>query len=568
MLNLSPHAIAKASRQLFGTGSSESLVFFVLKAEGASSTSWVRVTSSETPPKGLLAVAGQPDGFADWIKRNASRLKPSGSGAAALDGIPSPPGKRGTLDDYSLFFPITDERQFMLRKGDANRNAVYSNLVGGRGESNRQREGSRDDIYEIRDPESGNGKEVRLKSGYAFAAFRYYGSTPDTPMRIPLQAFAVWLARLASWRTAPDMQTLVSEAVQKLHLTPEERRLLFDEEAAFPLDEKSWAPTFDLEQYCAALCLPDASLAVPPVPISESYKQLTKAEWDFRAVAFGLREQTAMHDPITVAERVIAAGERNLLLVGPPRTGKSHAAEEIAAKYLRVPQKSLKNDRRFTQVQFHHAWTYGDFVRKLVPTPSAKGGLEFKYVGGAFLKHCNSCPNGPSVFVIEEINRAPLAQVFGEAFHAIDKGYRGTPISLPGSVDGEEASTLTIPEELLLIATANDLDRSTVAVDYAFLGRCAVVECPARLDAVLSILSGAEGWNAATAERFVLLLRGLQEQTGYPVGHAFFYSFVKPDDVALWYRTRLRPALTEYLTRYKTDELRQADLLVEGWQHS
>jgi hypothetical protein len=568
MLHLSPQAIARASRQLFGTGNSESLVFFVLKAEGASSTSWVRVTSSNTPPKGLLAVAGQPEGFADWVKRNVSRFQPSGSGPSGLDGIPSPPGARGTLDNYSLFFPITDERQFMLRKGDANRNAVYSNLVGGRSENNRQREGSRDDIYEILESDSGDGKQVRLKPGYVFAAFRYYGSTAATPMRIPMQAFAVWLARLASWRTMPDMKTLVSEVVQKLNLTPEERRLLFDEETVFPLDGKSWTKAFDLEEYCAALCLPDASLVVPPVTISESYKQLTKTEWDFRAVAFGLREQTAMHDPMSVAEKVIASGERNVLLVGPPRTGKSHAAEAIAARYLKVSGDSLKKDSRFTQVQFHHAWTYGDFVRKLVPTPSAKGGLEFKYVAGAFLKHCNNCPDGPSVFVIEEINRAPLAQVFGEAFHAVDKGYRDTPISLPGSVDGGEVGTLTVPRQLLLIATANDLDRSTVAVDYAFLGRCAVVECPARLDAVLSILCDAVGWDAATAERFVLLLRAIQERTGYPVGHAFFYNFVKPDDVALWYRTRLRPALTEYLTRYKVDELRQADQLVEGWQKS
>ena len=191
-----PKVVARASRTLFGTGHGEALVFFFLKVQGASTDGWITITSSNSPPEGLLKIAGQPEGFDDLVKANVDSFQDARGRGSAVEGIPTRPGARGSLDGYSMYFPITEEAQYILRKRDCNRNAVYSNITGGRGEINKERKTSRHEIFELRDPElGGTGKELRFIPGYAFAAFWYYGPRPDTPMRVPLKPLAVWMHR-------------------------------------------------------------------------------------------------------------------------------------------------------------------------------------------------------------------------------------------------------------------------------------------------------------------------------------------------------------------------------------
>src|SRR5262249_45185773 len=135
-VRLKATTVARAARALFGTGHAESIVFFFLKAQGATTDRWLRVTSSNTPPPGLVKIAGQPEGFDKLVSANIDKF----SGRNEL-GLPTRPGTRGSDEGYDMFWPIADEPQFLLRKHDANRNAVYSNLTGGRRGAARQGEG-------------------------------------------------------------------------------------------------------------------------------------------------------------------------------------------------------------------------------------------------------------------------------------------------------------------------------------------------------------------------------------------------------------------------------------------
>jgi hypothetical protein len=139
---LKPVTVAKAARSLFATGHSESIVFFFLKAQGASTDHWINVSSSNEPPDGLMKIAGQPEGFDNLVKEHLGEFSESND-----RGLPTRPGVRGSVENYSMFFPITEEPQYILRKRDANRNAVWSNITGSRNALNSDR-ASRDDVEE------------------------------------------------------------------------------------------------------------------------------------------------------------------------------------------------------------------------------------------------------------------------------------------------------------------------------------------------------------------------------------------------------------------------------------
>src|SRR5688500_2960101 len=122
---LDPQTVARAARALFATGHSESIVFFFLKAAGASTDNWINVTSSNDPPPALQLIAGQPNGFDRLVESNIDRFS-----TANIHGVPTKPGARGSAENYSMYFPITEENQYILRKRDCNRNAVWSNITG------------------------------------------------------------------------------------------------------------------------------------------------------------------------------------------------------------------------------------------------------------------------------------------------------------------------------------------------------------------------------------------------------------------------------------------------------
>jgi 5-methylcytosine-specific restriction enzyme B len=228
---------------------------------------------------------------------------------------------------------------------------------------------------------------------------------------------------------------------------------------------------------------------------------------------------------------------RFVVLQGPPGTGKTRMADEIRRQFF---------GGRGLTVQFHPAVTYEDFVVGLSPDAQERT-LRFDVRPGWLVEAARAAKEAPFLFVIDEINRADLGRVLGEAIYLFEPGEvggeRARRVRLPHAVYGE--TELTLPTNLYVLATMNTADRSIAAMDLAVRRRFAFVTLPPERAAV-----AARGIQAATsafdqvAEVFVEHAPG--DALQLMPGHAYF--LVKNEDEL---RDRLRfeiiPLLDEYL---------------------
>jgi 5-methylcytosine-specific restriction protein B len=109
-------------------------------------------------------------------------------------------------------------------------------------------------------------------------------------------------------------------------------------------------------------------------------------------------------------------------------------------------------------VQFHPTYSYEDFVEGFRPTGGDDTGARLSVVPGPLKRiadEARTAPSKPHVLVIDEINRANIAKVFGELYFLLE--YRDDEIELLYS-DGKERFSL--PDNLFIVGTMNTADRS------------------------------------------------------------------------------------------------------------
>ena len=157
------------------------------------------------------------------------------------------------------------------------------------------------------------------------------------------------------------------------------------------------------------------------------------------------------------------------------------------------------------------------------------------------------------VFIIDEINRGEISKIFGELFFSIDPGYRGEK----GSVSTQYANLhetnekFYIPENVYIIGTMNDIDRSVDTFDFAMRRRFRFVEVTA--ESQVAMLDKELGIHADEAK---LRLRNLnaaienvQElNSHYHIGPSYFLKLKDVDfDYELLWSDYLKPLLEDYL---------------------
>ena len=163
---------------------------------------------------------------------------------------------------------------------------------------------------------------------------------------------------------------------------------------------------------------------------------------------------------------------RSFLLAGPPGTGKTKYANDIA-RYL-----TDDDEERMLFLQFHPAFGYDDFVEGFRPVEIEDADGETKGVTYKleprhllnFATQARADSNNHYVLVIDELNRGDVARIFGELLTYLEVDYRDKEFTL--AISGTKT---TLPRNLILVATANPYDRSVTDLDDALLRRFIVI---------------------------------------------------------------------------------------------
>ena len=198
-------------------------------------------------------------------------------------------------------------------------------------------------------------------------------------------------------------------------------------------------------------------------------------------------------------------------------------------------------------VQFHPSYGYEDFIRGIeVKIPKGSTTPSYSSVNRILGKiaefaRCSSDKiqgrNKPKFYlIIDEINRANLAAVFGELIYGLE--YRESKVSTPYEVKDKLSGNITkdivIGKNLFIIGTMNTADKSIDSIDYAIRRRFLFVDSPARRDVVLSSYQNVSG-NADENSIELLLYDAVQsifdskrffnneyQKNDVRIGHTFF----------------------------------------------
>ncbi|MDK0721332.1 AAA family ATPase [Clostridium perfringens] len=170
--------------------------------------------------------------------------------------------------------------------------------------------------------------------------------------------------------------------------------------------------------------------------------------------------------------------KNNRIIFGAPGTGKSFKLnKEIEYNEL---------EKQYRRVTFHPNYTYSQFVGSYKPIGNDDGTISYKFVGGPFLKTLieslrDEKEGIPHILIIEEINRANPAAVFGDIFQLLDRNSEGEStytINMSSEMKkyvnkelGNNKDELYIPNNMYIWATMNSADQGVYPMDSAFKRR-------------------------------------------------------------------------------------------------
>ena len=157
------------------------------------------------------------------------------------------------------------------------------------------------------------------------------------------------------------------------------------------------------------------------------------------------------------------------------------------------------------------------------------------------------------IFIIDEINRGEISKILGELFFSIDPGYRGRAGEVATQYSNmhlDPNDKFYIPENVYIIGTMNDIDRSVDSFDFAMRRRFRFVEIKAEDTQDMLETLGDEELKNKAVERMdslnaeILKVEDLNEN--YQIGASYFLKLKTVDFDVLW-TDYLCPLLQEYV---------------------
>jgi 5-methylcytosine-specific restriction protein B len=234
---------------------------------------------------------------------------------------------------------------------------------------------------------------------------------------------------------------------------------------------------------------------------------------------------------------------RYVIVQGPPGTGKTMMATDLLRE---------EYSGRGRSIQFHPNTTYENFIGGLAPQTTGEAlGFRFMPTQGSLMEVAAQALNDPShdyLLHVDEINRADLSKILGEAIFLLEAGSKSDRcIELSYDFGEPFHRKLFLPKNLHIIGTMNSADRSIAIVDVAVRRRFAFVSLWPRMSVVEQ--HGSAGMQKAFKELVSIFVEHASDDTFSLVpGHSYF---LEPDEgrARRSLRVNLVPLLEEYLAQ-------------------
>jgi 5-methylcytosine-specific restriction endonuclease McrBC GTP-binding regulatory subunit McrB len=282
----------------------------------------------------------------------------------------------------------------------------------------------------------------------------------------------------------------------------------------------------------------------------------------------------------------------NVIFYGSPGTGKNYQVEKMKA-YI------MMNDDCYESVQFHPSFTYEDFIEGIKPKGVNKdGNITFGLVNGVFKEFCIKAKkerNKKHYFIVDEINRANLSTVFGEALSLLEKDYRHKADKPNENLIKTQYSSLIedliresenkekyirlaydyceiskevkfgIPDNVYFIGMMNDVDKSIDTFDLALRRRFKWIRKECDYNVIKDIVNdknkhylNIEDYSNACKKLNEYICDKLNLGKSYEFGHSFFMKItaiakkekISHEDMTKLFDDYLRPTLREYLRAF------------------